>query len=613
MKPLMEYTFPDDLQSMNQRELELLAVAIRAFLIDQVSETGGHLASNLGVVELTIGLHKVFHEAEDKLIWDVGHQSYVHKILTGRADQFATLRKLDGLSGFPKKKEDPRDLFDTGHSSTSLSIAAGYAAARDLKGETHQVVAVIGDGSLTGGMAYEGLNNIGNSHSKVIIILNDNGMSISPNIGGMSDHLGKLRTSPKYQDAKSKVKAALDRVPVIGPDVKNAVSAAKEWVKYAVVPGGILFEELGFTYLGPVDGHNMADVLAVLEQAKAVSGPVVVQCITQKGKGYRPAEQNPNRFHGIGPFDRETGATAPSSGMTWSQVFGRTVLDLAHSDEKVTAVSAAMGTATGLGDFSLRYPKRFFDTGIAEAHAVTFASAMAADGMKPFVAIYSTFLQRAYDQIMEDVCLQGNPVVFGVDRAGIVGADGETHHGIFDLSYLLPMPGMTILAPCDQTQMEEMIRYAYRCPGPVAIRYPRGNCPEAPLVHTGFTGENLRLFQGEQVDILAVGAMVSHALIARQILAMRGIRCGVVDVARIKGDEGPTVLSRAPLVVTLEDNVVTGGFGQWYKAGTVGLTGSQIINLGWPDRFIEHGDATALYQRYGLDGQSIAERIVAEL
>lgn len=606
VKKLEEYNFPEDIKRMSLNDMELLSYSIRDFLIENVAKTGGHLASNLGVVELTIAMHKIFDSPKDKFIWDVGHQSYVHKILTGRANDFGGLRTLNGMSGFPKRKESEHDIYETGHSSTSISAAAGIAAARDIKGESYDVVAVIGDGSLTGGMSYEALNNLGHSNSKVIVILNDNGMSISKNIGGVSEHLGKLRTSTGYINAKDNIKNAVEKIPAIGPGLRHVIGEAKDKVKYAIINGGIIFEELGFTYLGPVDGHNLMAVMQALESAKHAKGPVVVHVITKKGKGYRQAEQNPDKFHGIGPFDTETGVPIKSSGKSYSKVFGETVYSLAEKHADVAAISAAMCDATGLGKFSQDFSKRFFDVGIAEAHAVTFAAGLATNGMKPYVAIYSSFLQRAYDQLIEDVCLQNLGVVFGIDRAGIVGADGETHHGIFDISYLMPMPNMQILAPCDGKQLAQMLEYAYRQDGPVAVRYPRGECPQKDLVYTDFAGKNIRIYEGEDADILAVGAMLPAALEAREKLAKEGISAGVVNIGVLKPAEYDFIDDHNKLMLTIEDNLLIGGFGELFRS----KSGCPNVEcMGWPDQFIEHGDCKALYSMYGLDSEGIKERI----
>lgn len=606
---LEQYQFPDDLKKMDKDELSLLSYAIRDFLLDKVSKTGGHLASNLGVVELTIALHKVFDSPKDKIIWDVGHQSYVHKILTGRASEFDHLRQMGGISGFPKTKESVHDVYETGHSSTSISAAAGMAAARDLKGEDHEVIAVIGDGSLTGGMAYEALNNIGASKSKMIVVLNDNGMSISRNIGGVSQHLSKLRTSNSYLHAKKAIKKALGSIPVIGNDISSNLAHAKDRLKYALLSGGVIFEELGFTYLGPVDGHNLEELLDVLQIAKNIDGPVFIHIITKKGKGYRTAEINPNKFHGIGPFNPETGAALQQAERTYSKVFGSALVGLAEEDERIVAISAAMCDATGLGAFAKRYPTRFFDVGIAEAHGVTFAAGLAKAGMKPVVAIYSSFLQRGYDQIIEDVCLQKLPVVFAIDRAGIVGADGETHHGVFDLSYLRSIPNMTVLTPRDGTQLCTMLSYALSLGTPVAIRYPRGVCDFDTANLMPYAGENRRKTKGKDVDIWAVGKMTTVAEEVRVVLLEKGIEAGIIEVGCVKPMD-LSCLEKNKTIVTLEDNLLAGGFGEGFRAET-GC--SDVLSFGWPAQFIEHGSCDDLYHKYGLDTASIAERICEHL
>jgi len=604
---LKKYDFPACIKDMSQDQMELLAVEIREFLIDKVSKTGGHLASNLGVVELTLGLHHVFDSPKDKIIFDVGHQSYVHKILTGRINEFDHLRQYGGMSGFPKTKESIHDVYETGHSSTSISAAAGMAAARDLKGEDHEVIAVIGDGSLTGGMAYEALNNVGASKEKIIVVLNDNGMSISRNIGGVSQHLSKLRTSIGYNKAKMTAKKALKGIPGVGEILYDSIDLAKDRVKYAMMHGGVIFEELGFTYLGPIDGHNLHDVIEALQLAKISPDPVLLHVITKKGKGYKNAEKDPNKFHGVGPFDPETGALKSSSGMTYSKVFGMTCEEIAAERDDVVAISAAMGDATGLGGFYQKYPDRFFDVGIAEAHGVTFAAGLAKSGIKPIVAIYSSFLQRAYDQIIEDVALQNLPVVFGIDRAGVVGADGETHHGIFDLSYLLPIPNMTVLTPKDGYQLAAMLRYAVTLDGPVAIRYPRGGCAYHELSTQVFDGRNRRSKSGKDVDIWACGRMVSVAEEAAEKLSEKGIDAGIVEVASVKPlDLSEYSVDNNKLLVTLEDNLLSGGFGETFAAKT---GAGNVLMFGWPDKFVEHGDCDTLYQEYGLDADSIVERI----
>lgn len=611
MKKLREYNFPEDLKTMDLDQLEILSYGIRDFLIDSVAKTGGHLASNLGVVELTIALHTVFDSPKDKIIWDVGHQCYVHKILTGRIDQFDGLRKLNGMSGFPKIKESEHDVYETGHSSTSISAACGMAVARDLKGESNEVIAVIGDGSLTGGMAYEALNNIGHLGSKVIVILNDNGMSISPNIGGVSEYLAKVRTSNEYLRAKKAVKQTIQKIPGIGEDLSTSLGHAKDRIKYAMLSGGVLLEEFGFKYFGPIDGHNLAETIEVLERAKKVDGPVFIHLITKKGKGYRNAENDPGKFHGIGAFDPETGALLKPSSTTYSEVFGKSALDLADKDDKIVTISAAMCEATGLGPFAKKYPNRFFDVGIAEAHAVTFCAGLARCGMKPIAAIYSSFLQRGYDQLIEDVCLQNLHVVFAIDRAGLVGADGETHHGVFDLSYLTPMPNMKVLTPANGEQLAAMLDYAVNAlDGPVAVRYPRGNCTCDKAKIVPYDGKNIRISDGKDVDIWAVGKMLDTAEEVKALLEHKGIKAGIVDVTTVKPMDLSCLNREVDLIVTLEDNMVAGGFGEKFRADA---DVSDILNFGWPDKFVEHGDCDSLFERYGLDAESITERICEEL
>lgn len=610
---IREYNFPEELKNMTLKESELLAYSIREFLIEKVAANGGHLASNLGVVELTIALHKAFDSPRDKIIWDVGHQSYVHKILTGRASEFDSLRQLDGLSGFPKAKESLHDPYDTGHSSVSISAAAGYAAARDIQGEDYEVVAVIGDGSLTGGMAYEGLNNIGDSKSKVIVILNDNGMSISPNTGGISKHLGNLRTSKSYLGAKNFIKNRLRAIPNIGKALADGLADFKNDIKYSILDdGGVLFEELGFTYFGPIDGHNLSDLMDVMEKAKSLNEPVLIHVITKKGKGYINAEKAPGKFHGIGPFDPTTGAVlSKSTGKSFSSVMGKWIAKAAEKDENIVAITAAMGEATGLGEFSKAYPDRFFDVGIAEEHAVSFAAGLAKGGMKPIVCIYSSFLQRAYDQIMQDVCMQNLPVIFAIDRAGCVGADGETHHGIFDLSYLSSIPNLTILTPKDGNDLTSMMNYALTLNKPVAIRYPRGTAAYDKNIMSTYDGGNCRFKKGDRVDIWACGKMFSCGEQVCEILKTMGIDAGLVGVSQVK----PLDISLlddydrdVELIVTIEDNSVVGGFGQQMSAA-VNHSMSDVLNFGWPDEFVPQGTVDELLNRYGLTPQKIAERI----
>lgn len=610
-KYLESHDFPDDLRKMDYDDLELLTYEIRDFLVEEVSKSGGHLSSNLGVVELSIALHRAFDTPKDKLIWDVGHQTYVHKILTGRAQRFDSLRKFGGMSGFPKMSESKFDIFDTGHSSTSLSLGLGLAVARDLSGEDYNVITVIGDGAMTGGLAFEALNNAGNIDTNMIVVLNDNGMSISPNTGGLSKYLGRLRSSRKYISMKAQIKKNVSRVPLIGEGMVAGMQHARDSIKYAVIDG-VLFEELGFRYFGPVDGHDIKEMCETFELAKEAEGPVLIHVMTQKGRGYSKAENNPNVFHGIGPFDMETGQPLKKSSIpSYSGVFGNKLIQMAEQTEKIVAVSAAMFEGTGLEKFSREYPKRAFDVGIAEGHAVTFSAGLAKAGMKPFVAVYSTFLQRAYDEIMEDVCLQKLPVVFCIDRAGIVGADGETHHGIFDLSYLKHMPNLTVMAPKDGRELEAMMEFAAEAEGPCAIRYPRGEAENFGTDSVIEAGRAEVIREGKDTEIWAIGAMVKKALDAADILEDKGISAGVVNMRFLK----PFDLSllrgsadRFKLIFTLEDNVVSGGAGEEIN-NLLSDKDVKVLNIGWPDKFIEHGSCEELYEKYGMDANSIAERI----
>lgn len=603
-KNITEYDFPADIKLMTGSELELLSYEIRDYLIENVSKTGGHLASNLGVVELTIGLHKVFTTPKDKIIWDVGHQSYIHKILTGRALDICKIRSFEGISGFPKRCESEHDCFETGHSSTSISAAAGFAAARDLNNETYDVVAVIGDGALTGGLAYEGLNNVGDSKSKMIVILNDNEMSISRNTGGIAKHLSKLRASTTYLDLKKQLKKALKSIPAVGQGLYNGVEHLRDSIKYAFVQGAI-FEEFGFKYIGPVDGHNINEIIESLEIAKNLNEPVLLHVITKKGKGYRNAELNPNKYHGIGPFNPNTGITSSSSSnITFSQAFGNKINQMASENDKIVAVCAAMVEGTGLENFREKYPERLFDVGIAEAHAVTFAAGLAQSGYRPVVAIYSTFLQRAYDQILMDVCLQNLPVVFAIDRSGNVGQDGETHHGIFDISYLQHMPNLTILSPKDYLDLNEMLEYAFSLEGPCAIRYPRGSAEEI------ITEE----YESREVEIWAVGNMVATGLEAAKILKEHNIGVSVLNIKKLKPLDEHMLLEyskKCKHIFTLEDNTVIGGFG-WKIASLLfenNIKNVTVHNLGWPDKFIEHGSVDQLFKKYYLDAKGVAESV----
>ncbi|MBQ3465452.1 MAG: 1-deoxy-D-xylulose-5-phosphate synthase [Firmicutes bacterium] len=608
---LSEHNFPEDLRTMDFDQLELLSYELRDFLVESVSKTGGHLASNLGIVELTIALHRCFDTPKDKIIWDVGHQSYVHKILTGRMDGFDNLRKYGGISGFPKACESEYDVFDTGHSSTSISLGLGLAAARDLRGDDYKVVSVIGDGAMTGGLAYEALNNAGSMNTNLIVVLNDNGMSISQNTGGLSSSLGRITSTDKYVHMKTTVKKGLSKVPVIGDSVISGIHNAKEDIKYAVIDG-ILFEELGFKYIGPVDGHDIRELCQTLQRVKGLKGPVLVHAVTQKGKGYTKAEKQPNVFHGIGAFDVETGKpVGSSSGRSYSRVFGDKLIDMAYYDERIIAISAAMTDGVGLEEFSRTYPDRFFDVGIAEAHSTTFAAGLAKAGMRPYVAVYSSFLQRAYDQILEDVCLQNLPVTFCIDRAGVVGADGETHHGLFDMAYLRSMPNMTVLAPKDGPELEAMMDMSLSIDGPCAIRYPRGAAADLGGPSAEIPGKAVRLKDGTDVDIWAAGNMAGPALEASAILEEEGVSAGVVNMASITPFDEEALndsTENVPLIITIEDGIVTGGIGEHIKA--LAADGpAKVINLGWPDKFIEHGSQDELCRKYGLDKESIAEVI----
>lgn len=613
-KNILEYDFPRDLSEMSLADKELLSIQIREFLIDEVSNTGGHLASNLGAVEITVAIHSVFDPVKDKIIWDVGHQSYVHKILTGRGKYFNTLRQYKGLSGFPKVSESSSDVFDTGHSSNSLSIATGMSVARDLKNEDYNVISVIGDGSLTGGLAYEGLNNLGGLKTKTIIILNDNGMSISQNTGGLSRHLGKIRLSPKYYKIKNKISKTLNNIPVVGKELYEGISHLKESVKYTLVDG-IIFEQLGITYLGPVDGHDIQDLIEIMELAKKAKGPVIIHAITRKGKGYKNAEQNPAKFHGIGPFEKTTGEIKGNSGRTYSSIFGSKLTEMAKKNDKITAVSAAMIEGTGLEEFKSRFSDRCFDVGIAEGHGVTFAGAMAKNGLRPFVAIYSTFLQRAYDQIIMDVALQDVPVVFCIDRAGVVGADGETHHGVFDIPYLKSIPNMVILAPKDGYELEMMMEFALSKNSPVAVRYPRGRVPEPIRSKTSVSEGAEILKKGRNAEIWAVGSMVANALKAAEILEAAGVNVGVVNPRFIKPvDERALIESseRTDLIVTVEDGVLDGGFGETVKSKLVNDS-INVLSLGFDDRFIPQGSQNELFESTELNAEGIVKSILDSL
>jgi 1-deoxy-D-xylulose-5-phosphate synthase len=617
---LEKVNHPSDIKKMSIQELKQLAEEIRQFLIETISVTGGHFGPNLGVVELTLALHRVFDSPTDKLIWDVGHQAYVHKILTGRKDLFPTLRKYKGLSGFPKRKESEHDMFDVGHAATSISAAAGYAMARDLKGEHYHVVAIIGDGAMTGGMAFEAMNHIGHAGTDVIVVLNDNEMSIAPNVGAMSNYLTKLRNHSHYKSVKSEVANLLHKVPSIGDRMAKALERVKDSVKYLMVPG-MLFEEIGFTYLGPIDGHNIPLLLEMLEQAKQVKGPVLLHVVTKKGKGYAVAEEAPDKFHGVNPFDIETGqapkvvAKAPQ----YSQVFGETLRKLAREDERIVAITAAMPSGTGLSKFAEEFPDRFFDVGIAEQHAATFSAGLACAGMRPVFAVYSTFLQRAYDQVIHDVCIQNLPVVFAIDRAGLVGADGETHQGVFDLSFLRAVPNMMIMMPKDENELQHMIYTALKQEGPVAVRYPRGEGRGVPMEETFReipVGKAEILREGsDPVAILALGpGMIELAERACDLLAGEGLRPMLVNMRFVKPLDHELLLelaARGYRLVTVEEAVVAGGMGgailEFYAQN--GIHGIDLSPIGLPDQFIEHGSVKQLLDSVGITVERIAEEV----
>ena len=609
---------PKDIKKLNYDALKELAQEIRDYMIEVISKNGGHLAPNLGVVELTLALHKVFNCPKDKIIWDVGHQSYIHKIITGRREAFKTLRQYNGLSGFPKIQESEYDAFGTGHSSTSISAALGMAIARDLKGEDNEVIAVIGDGSMTGGMAYEALNNAGDLHKKLIIILNDNEMSIAKNVGAMSDYLYQLRTAKTYTRIKKDLEGWLKHKNY-GENIINIVRRVKGSVKYLLVPGSV-FEHLGFKYYGPVDGHDLEHLVEVLEVAKATPGPVIIHVITKKGKGYEPAEKSPNKFHGTGPFDIATGKkiTKPGAPVTYTEVFGKTLVDIAKDDKNIVAITAAMPDGTGLNYFADAYPDRFFDVGIAEQHAVTAAAGMAAAGLHPVVAVYSTFMQRAFDSVLHDICMQNLPVVLGLDRAGLVGDDGYTHHGVFDYSYLRLMPQMTIMAPKDENELRHMLATAVNFNGPIALRYPRGSGLGVEItepLHTLPIGKAEEIKTGSDVCLWAVGSMVDEAVKAAEALAEQGISAGVVNMRFVKPLDTELLVKTAlqcKNIVTLEEGTVEGGAGSAVleELNDNGLVGKvKVLNLGIPDKYIPHGDKKLLLRDIGLDQGSIVKRI----
>ena len=622
MQYLQQIKSPDDIKTMNMSELKVLAQEIRETLIQVVSENGGHLAPNLGVVELTLALHMVFHTPEDKIIWDVGHQSYVHKLLTGRYEQFHTVRTLDGLSGFPKRSESEHDAFGAGHSSTSISAAVGFAKARDLRGGKNNVIAVIGDGAMTGGMAFEALENAGHMDSNIIVILNDNEMSIDPNVGALAEYLSRARSNPAYTKSKDDVEELLKKIPGIGDKMFKAADKLKDSLKYLLVPG-VLFEEFGFKYYGPINGHDLPALMTVLENVKGINRPVLIHVETKKGKGYAPAEKNPDLFHGVSPFHIQTGELKKKSTVpTYTSVFGKTLAELGAQDDRIVGITAAMGKGTGINVFQEQFPTRTIDVGIAEEHAVTMAAAMALDGYKPVVAIYSTFLQRAYDQVMHDVALQNAPVVFCLDRAGLVGDDGPTHHGIFDVSYLRHIPNMVCMAPKDENELRHMLNSAltYNCP--VAMRYPRGEGLGVPMdeaLQVLPLGKAEVLQEGDKVTLLALGSMVHIAeQAAERLQAELGITPTVINARFAKPLDSDTILQYAgqdTLLVTLEEQAVTGGFGsavlELYNQH--GIDARNVLTIGIADSFVQHGNTARLKEMQGLDVESVVAKVKERL
>lgn len=617
---LSEIKSPMDFRGLSPKDLEVLAKEIRQKIVETVAANGGHLASSLGVVELTLALHTVFDTPKDKIVWDVGHQSYAHKLVTGRFDRFSTLRKFDGLSGYPKRQESPYDIYDTGHASGSISYALGLAKARDLKGGDENIVVVIGDGALTSGVAFEGLNNAGEHPTKLIVVLNDNSMSISENVGGISYYLTTLRMAPLYRSTKAKFEKALITMPSLGKRAVRLLKRLKGGLKHFLFPES-WFESLGFRYYGPLDGHDIEALQKVLSEAKHLNEPVLVHVVTKKGKGYSPAEKHPEKYHGPGPFDPATGAIHVKEGPpAWNKVFGQAVTHFAAADKRIVAITAAMSDGTGLGSFRKAYPDRFFDVGIAESHAVTYAAGLAQGGMIPVVAIYSSFLQRAYDQIIQDVALQKLKVVFAVDRAGIVGEDGETHHGEFDLSYLRPVPGMTVMAPKDERELVHMLYTALRIPGPCAIRYPRGRAMGVPYVEALDNpallevGKAELLASGKDVNLVAIGSMVGPAMECSELLAEKGISCGVVNarfVSPLDTELLAGLLRSAPLFV-LEENVLTGGLGEAVEgvAASMRSESKAVFKVGLPCWFVPHGSQEVLRREVGLDAKSIAKKVM---
>lgn len=614
---MIENIRSQDIKNMSIEQLCSLADEIRQRLIEVTAKNGGHLAPNLGIVEITLALHYVYDFPKDKLVWDVGHQAYVHKILTGRNDRFDTLRQWQGISGFPKRCESVYDDFGVGHASTSISAAVGFAASRDLMHAKNDVIAVIGDGAMTGGMAFEAMNYASHLQTKMTVILNDNEMSIDPNVGGMSQYLTRLRTDPGYNRMKDDMEILLKRIPSIGPKMAELADRVKDSVKYMLVSGSF-FEELGFRYYGPINGHDIEELIRVFENSKQFDAPVLIHCLTEKGKGYLPAMNNPGKFHGVGAFNIETGEVLDKSSQpTYTKVFAKTLVDLAQTDGRLVGITAAMASGTGMSEFAKAFPDRMFDVGIAEEHATTMASAMALSGLKPIVAIYSSFMQRGYDQLIHDCALQKAPVIFALDRAGLVGADGPTHHGVFDLSYLRTIPGMTVMAPKDEPELQNMLYSAvvYDCLS--AIRYPRGRGPGNDLVNE-YTllpyGKAETICEGSDVTLIAIGSMVAPAIQTAEILAAKGLSVGIINARFVKPLDKACVINAAKssnCIVTMEENVLMGGFGSAVlEALNDENIACPVVRIGIPDEFVEHGDTNILKDKIGLVPEKMAARIL---
>ncbi len=610
---------PADLKQLTADQLPVLAEELRSFLLSTVSETGGHLGSNLGVVELTLALHYCFTTPEDKIVWDVGHQAYTHKILTGRRDRFATQRQYKGISGFPKRSESEHDAFGVGHASTSISAGLGMAVADNLDKKKNNVIAVIGDGSLTGGIAFEGLNQAGHLKKNFIVVLNDNEMSISKNVGAFSAFVSRKMTTRHFRELKREMKELLTSIPAFGKDILKFARRAENSLKGFLTPGA-LFEALGFDYIGPIDGHDLPALIEVFNNAREFDGPLLIHVMTTKGKGYLPAEETPDKFHGVGAFDLSTGkAPAKAGSLSYTEVFGRTLVDLAKEDPKIVAITAAMPDGTGLNFFSDELPERFFDVGIAEQHGICFAAGLAADGFKPVTAIYSSFMQRAYDQVFHDVCLQNLPVVIAMDRAGLVGDDGPTHHGVFDLSFMRHLPGLTFMAPKDENELRHMLKTALELNGPVALRYPRGAGYGVPLdkkIQALPIGKGELLREGADLTIVAIGSTVMPACKAAEQLAGQGINAGVINARFIKPLDADLILGQAQAtgrIITVEENVLQGGFGSAVLEllHDNGMSQIKVKRIGIPDHFIEQGTQAQLRKDVGIDAEGIATAVQA--